>query len=73
MSITSINNEKLKNVEFIKAIGNIRVSKECEKENVKTNNFYKLEVSPEKLENIKNNIDKEIKEIYEAYNENNTL
>lgn len=73
MSTTSINNEKLKNVEFIKAIGNIRVSKECEKENVKTNNFYKLEVSPEKLKNIKNNIDKEIKKIYEAYDENSPL
>lgn len=65
--------DKLKNVEFIKSIANITVRGECLKENVKTNNFYKLEVSPEKLQNIKNNIDNEIKKIYEVYDENSPL
>lgn len=74
MNITSKDKkEKLRNVEFIKKIGNITVRKECAKENVKTNNFYKLEVSPEKLEKIKENIDAELKSIYEEYDKNNTL
>ena len=64
---------KRRNVEFIKAIGNITVRKECLKENVKTNNFYKLEVSSDRIQRIKDNVDKEIKKIYEAYDESSPL
>ena len=67
-----MNNKKLKNVEFIKRVANIKVKTECDKVNVKRNNFYKLEVSAEKVQLIKDNIDKELKEIYKDY-EDTTL
>ena len=68
-----MNKKKLKNVEFIKRVSNIRVRTECNKEDVDTSNFYKMNVSLEKLQRIKDNIDKEIKDIYNEYNKDTTL
>ena len=66
-------NKKLKNVEFIKRVSNIKVSSECSKVNIDRSNFYKMEVSAEKLQRMKDNIDKEIKEIYSNYDKDTTL
>ena len=66
-------NKKLKNVEFIKRVSNIKISSECSKVNIDRSNFYKMEVSAEKLQRMKDNIDKEIKEIYNNYDKDTTL
>ena len=60
-------NEKMKDIIFIKTITNVNIRGVCSEENVKPQNFYKLKVSAEKLHNIKNNIDKKIKEAYIEY------
>ena len=67
-----MNNDKLKNVEFIKNFNKITVIKACQEENVKKSNLYNMTTSKEKIERIKLNIDRKIKELYQDY-ENNTL
>lgn len=68
------NNDKLKDVKFIKDFNKITLKKVFEEEEADTSNFYKLEISKEKLHNIKLNIDSKIKKLYEDYyNESNTL
>lgn len=68
-----MNNDKLKNLTFIKDFSKITVVKACKEEKIKTNNLYTLHVSKEKLQRLKDNIDNKIKELYEAYNENSSL
>lgn len=65
--------EKLKNVEFIKDFNKITVTRACKEENVKDANLYTLKASLESIKRIKENIDKRIKELYEAYDEKNPL
>lgn len=67
-----MNNDKLKNVEFIKNFNKITVIKACQEENVKKSNLYNMTTSKEKIERIKLNIDRKIKELYQDY-ENNSL
>lgn len=68
-----IDKEKLKNVEFIKDFNKITVAKACKEENVKDANLYTLKASLESIKRIKLNIDRKIKELYEAYDEENPL
>lgn len=66
-------NDKLKDIKFIRDFNNITFKKVCEEEKVYTINFYRMEISKEKLHNIKLNIDNKIKKLYEDYNEDSTL
>lgn len=71
MSIRDMENiviSKEKEVKFIEGFKNIKFYNICKEENVNPQNYYKLEVSPEKLLNIKANIDNKIKKLYEDYN-----
>ena len=61
--------DKLKNVKFLKSFSKITISGACKEENVKQQNLYYLKTTPEKIERIKKNIDRKIKELYEEYNE----
>jgi len=63
--------EKLKNVQFLKDFSKITIKKACEEENVKRSNLYKLSTTPEKIQRIKDNIDRRLKELYEEYDERN--
>ena len=61
--------KKEKELKFIKGISNIKITELCREEKVNTSNLYTLKVPAEKLHNIKLNIDKKIKELYEDYDE----
>lgn len=67
MENTLINKEK--DIKFINDFKNIRFRNICKEEKVFTQNYYKMEISQEKLHNIKLNIDNKIKKLYEDYNE----
>lgn len=61
--------DKLKNIEFLKDFSKITIKGACREENVTQQNVYTLKTTPEKIERIKKNIDRKIKELYEEYNE----
>ena len=65
--------DKIKDVKFIRGFNKITLKKICNEEKVDRNNFYKLEVSKEKIHNMKLNIDKKLKELYEDYDAESTL
>lgn len=65
--------DKLKYVKFINDFKDVRFYEICKEEKVSPQNYYKMEISKEKLENIKKNIDRKITKLYEDYNENSTL
>ena len=73
MTISKENTNKLKDVKFINDFKNIKFYEVCKEEKVSPQNYYKMEISEEKLHNIKVNIDRKIKELYEAYNEDSPL
>lgn len=64
--------EKEKDLVFIKRITNITVKGLCSDEHIDRNNIYTMKISKEKLHNIKENIDKKIKDAYIEYGENNS-
>lgn len=64
--------EKEKDLVFIKRITNITVKGLCSDENIDRTNIYTMKISKEKLHNIKENIDKKIKDAYVEYGENNS-
>lgn len=64
---------KMKNVQFLKDFNKITVIRACKEENVRDSNLYTLKASKESIQRIKDNIDKRIKELYEVYNEDNSL
>ena len=68
-----VDSSKLKDIEFINNFKNIKFYEICKEEKVSPQNYYKMEISEEKLHNIKINIDRKIKELYEAYDENSSL
>lgn len=72
-TLKNTNNTKIKDVKFINDFKNIRFYELCKEEKVSPQNYYKMEISEEKLHNIKINIDRKIKELYEAYNEDSPL
>lgn len=63
--------DKLKNIEFIKDFSKITVSSACREENVKKSNLYKMTTTPEKIQRIRENIEKRIKALYDK--DNSTL
>ena len=68
MSIQDGENMKENDIEFINNFKNIRFRNICYEEKVHPQNYYKMEVSSEKIHNIKVNIDNKIKKLYEDYN-----
>ena len=65
--------DKYKDVKFINDFKNIKFYDICKEEKVIPQNYYKMEVSKEKLHNIKVNIDNKLKQLYEEYDENSSL
>ena len=73
-NLENIATNKEKEVKFINNFKNIRFYDICKEEKVIPANYYKMEVSKEKLLNIKANIDNKIKKLYEDYDhESNSL
>lgn len=68
-----INEDKLKNVQFLKDFNKITVTRACKEENVRDSNLYTLKASAESIQRIKDNIDRRIRELYEGYNEDSSL
>lgn len=68
MSIQDGVNMKENDIEFINNFKNIKFRNVCREEKVHPQNYYQMEVSPEKIHNIKVNIDNKIKKLYEDYN-----
>ena len=68
-----INEDKLKNVQFLKDFNKITVTRACREENVRDSNLYTLKASSESIQRVKDNIDKRIRELYEGYNEDSSL
>lgn len=64
--------EKEKDIIFIRAIAGITIKSLCEEEKTYKQNFYTMNISEEKLHNIKLNIDKRIKEAYIEYDKDNS-
>lgn len=65
--------EKQEIINFLKAFNQITVTNICKEEQVKTSNLYTMQVSKEKMNNIKNNIDNKIKKLYEEEHETDSL
>lgn len=61
--------DKRKDYEFIRGFTKITLKEVCKEVKVDPNNFRKMEISKEKLHNIKLNIDNKINKLYEAYND----
>ena len=68
----NLKTEKEKDLTFIKTITNITVKGLCSDEHIDRVNVYTMKTSKEKLHNIKENIDKKIKDAYIEYGENNS-
>lgn len=64
---------KMKNVQFLKNFNKITVTRACKEENVRDSNLYTLKASKESIQRIKDNIDRRIRELYEGYDEDNSL
>lgn len=73
MTISKESTNKLKDIKFINDFKNIRFYEVCKEEKVSPQNYYKMEISEEKLHNIKINIDRKIKELYEDYDGKSSL
>lgn len=70
MSIPDMENmniNKEKEVKFINDFKNIKFYDICKEEKVIPQNYYRMEISKEKLLNMKANIDNKIKKLYEDY------
>lgn len=61
-----------KEIKFINNFKSIRFYDICKEEKVFPANYYKMEISKEKLLNIKTNIDNKIKKLYEDYDHENS-
>lgn len=64
--------EKKKDINFIRGFSNIRINKICEEEKISRGNLYTNKASASNIHIIKENIDNKIKKLYEDYDERNS-
>lgn len=67
------NDDKLKNVQFLKNFNKITIKKACNEEGVYDSNLYTLKASRESIQRVRDNIDRRIRELYEVENEDSAL